>query len=118
MNSLSVRSGQNRFQILVTMISLTMRRLGLAAAILLPVLTGQNFDPKFYSALVWRHIGPFRGGRTVGAVGIPDQPNVFYIGVNNGGVWKTDDYGRTWNPLFDDQPTGAIGTVPLAPSDS
>jgi photosystem II stability/assembly factor-like uncharacterized protein len=95
-----------------------MRRLVFAAAILLPVLTGQNFDPKFYSALVWRHIGPFRGGRTVGAAGIPDQPNVFYIGVNNGGVWKTDDYGRTWNPIFDDQPTGSIGTVTLAPSDS
>ena len=42
----------------------------------------------------WRMIGPFRAGRTVGATGVPGQPNVFYIGVNNGGVWKTDDYGR------------------------
>src|SRR5689334_7582719 len=80
-------------------------------------LSAQNFDPKYYSALRWRHIGPFRGGRTVGAAGIPEQPNVFYIGVNNGGVWKTDDYGRTWNPVFDDQPTGSIGAVSLAPSD-
>src|SRR5215475_9152694 len=79
-------------------------------------LGAQNFDPKFYSALRWRDIGPFRGGRTVGAAGIPDQPNVFYIGVNNGGVWKTDDYGRTWRPLFDDQPTGSIGAIALAPS--
>ena len=62
-------------------------------------------------------IGPFRGGRTVGAAGIADQPNVFYIGVNNGGVWKTDDYGRTWNPIFDEQPTGSIGAVAVAPSD-
>ena len=64
----------------------------------------------------WRCIGPHRGGRTVGAVGVPQQPNVFYIGVNNGGVWKTTDYGRTWFPIFDDQPTGSIGDVIVAPS--
>jgi hypothetical protein len=51
-------------------------------------------------------IGPFRGGRTKPAVGIPSQPNVFYIGVVNGGVWKTTDYGRIWRPIFDEQPTG------------
>jgi photosystem II stability/assembly factor-like uncharacterized protein len=81
------------------------------------VLSAQNFDPNLYSGLQWRMIGPFRGGRTVGAVGIADQPNVFYIGVNNGGVWKTDDAGRTWRPIFDDQPTGSIGAIALAPSD-
>jgi photosystem II stability/assembly factor-like uncharacterized protein len=70
-----------------------------------------------YSALKWRMIGPHRGGRTVGAVGVPQQPNVFYIGVNNGGVWKTNDYGRTWFPIFDDQSTGSIGDVVVAPSD-
>ena len=62
-------------------------------------------------------IGPHRAGRTVGAAGVPAQPNVFYIGVNNGGVWKTNDYGRTWTPIFDDEPTGSIGTVTVAPSD-
>jgi photosystem II stability/assembly factor-like uncharacterized protein len=61
-------------------------------------------------------IGPFRASRTVGAVGVPSKPNVFYIGVNNGGVWKTDDFGRTWVPIFDDQPTGSIGTLAIAPS--
>src|SRR5689334_24217813 len=94
-----------------------MRRLLLLLAILLPVAFSQTFDPKLYAGLEWRHIGPFRGGRTVGMAGIPDQPNVFFIGVNNGGVWKTDDAGRTWMPLFDDQPTGSIGAIALAPSD-
>jgi photosystem II stability/assembly factor-like uncharacterized protein len=67
--------------------------------------------------LTWRHIGPFRGGRTKSAVGVPSQPNVFYIGVTNGGVWKTTDFGRTWNPIFDAMPTGSIGAVEVAPSD-
>src|SRR5690242_18226844 len=62
-------------------------------------------------------IGPFRGGRTVPAAGVPGQPNVFYVGVNNGGVWKTEDYGRVWRPIFDDQPTGSIGALAIAPSD-
>src|SRR5262249_33452470 len=73
----------------------------------LPTAGAQEFDPKLYDSMRWRMIGPFRGGRTVGAVGIPSQPNVFFIGVNNGGVWKTTDYGVTWKPLFDDQPTGS-----------
>jgi len=48
---------------------------------------------------------------------VPQQPGTFYIGVNNGGVWKTTDYGRVWTPIFDDQPTGSVGDVAVAPSD-
>jgi hypothetical protein len=59
-----------------------------------------NISDKYFNDMKWRMIGPHRGGRTVGAVGVPQQPNVFYIGVNNGGVWKTTDYGRTWFPHF------------------
>ncbi len=66
--------------------------------------------------LKYRMIGPHRGGRTVGASGVVQQPNVFYIGVNNGGVWKTNDFGRTWNPIFDGQTTGSVGDIAVAPS--
>ena len=69
------------------------------------------------NALHWRNIGPTRGGRTKAAAGIPTQPNVFLIGAVNGGVWKTTDYGRTWKPIFDGQPTGSIGAIAIAPSD-
>ena len=69
-----------------------------------------------FSELRWRMIGPFRGGRTKAATGIPAQPNVFYIGAVNGGVWKSTDYGITWHPLFDDQPSGSIGAIAVASS--
>ena len=64
----------------------------------------------------WRMIGPHRAGRTVGAVGVPSQPSVFYIGVNNGGVWKTNDFGHTWNPIFDQMSTGSVGDVAVSES--
>jgi photosystem II stability/assembly factor-like uncharacterized protein len=76
----------------------------------------QQIPPSLYANLQWRCIGPFRGGRTVAATGIPGNPNLFYIGVNNGGVWKTTDAGRTWFPIFDGQPTGSIGALAVAPS--
>ena len=73
-------------------------------------------DASLYQALRYRVIGPFRASRTVGGVGIPSQPNVFFVGVNNGGVWKTDDYGRTWKPIFDQAPTGSVGDLAVSPS--
>jgi len=87
----------------------------LAVADPLPV-TSQKLDSTLYSTLEWRMIGPFRAGRTIGATGVRGQPNVFYVGVNNGGVWKTTDYGRFWTPIFDAQPTGSIGDLAVAPS--
>ena len=67
-------------------------------------LHADDISPSDYQGLEYRLIGPFRASRTVGGVGIPDQPGVFFVGVNNGGVWKTDDFGRTWEPIFDDAP--------------
>src|SRR5689334_18909704 len=64
----------------------------------------------------WRHIGPFRAGRGRAIAGVPSQPNTFYISFYNGGIWRTTDFGSNWFPLFDDQPTGSIGAIAVAPS--
>ncbi len=65
----------------------------------------------------WRLIGPFRGGRTVAISGVVQQPNVYYMAPNNGGVWKSTDYGHTWTSIFDGEDTGSIGALAVAPSD-
>jgi photosystem II stability/assembly factor-like uncharacterized protein len=80
------------------------------------VVNAQQFTQEFKQALHWRNIGPFRGGRTRAVAGVPSQPNVFYIAQVNGGVFKTTDFGHTWTPIFDDQPTGSVGSIAVAVS--
>src|SRR4030095_14325190 len=76
----------------------------------------QQINRDLFQSLHWRSIGPFRGGRTRAVAGVPSPPNVFYIPQVNGGAFKTEDYGHTWTPIFDDQPTGSVGTIAVAPS--
>jgi len=80
-----------------------------------PSLLAQSADVS--SAMHWRSIGPTRAGRARALAGVPSEPNVFYAGFDNGGVWRSTDYGSTWVPLFDREPTGSIGAIAVAPSD-
>src|SRR6185436_11105521 len=64
----------------------------------------------------WRDIGPTRAGRARAAAGVASQPNTFYAGFDNGGVWRSTDYGSNWVPIFDNESTGSIGAIAVAPS--
>ncbi|HTU82925.1 MAG TPA: hypothetical protein VMF61_12385, partial [Candidatus Acidoferrales bacterium] len=70
-----------------------------------------------YAGMQWRFIGPLRGGRTKAIAGVASMPNRFYIAAVNGGIWQTDDAGRTWRPIFDQASTGSFGSLAVAPSD-
>src|ERR1051325_7489925 len=71
-----------------------------------------------FQDLRWRLIGPFRGGRVLAVSGIPGEPEHFYFGSVNGGVWETRIAGRTWQPIFDSQPIDSIGALAVAPSNA
>jgi len=80
-------------------------------------LAAQSVPASLYQEMHWRSIGPFRGGRTRAVAGVHGDPDTLYIGVGDGGVWRSRNYGRTWTPIFDDQPTQSIGAIAVAPSD-
>ena len=79
-------------------------------------LAGPNIADSAFSAMQWRSIGPFRGGRADAVAGVPGAPNTFYFGAASGGVWKTVDAGATWRPIFDSQPVASVGAIAVAPS--
>src|SRR5579872_6587642 len=89
----------------------------LALASVVPAARAQAPSPNTYAEMHWRQIGPTRAGRARALAGVPSQPNVFYAGFDNGGVWRSTDYGSTWTPLFDRESTGSIGAIAVAPSD-
>src|ERR1700722_1249299 len=76
----------------------------------------QAVAPQLFSALNWRLIGPFRGGRAVAVSGVPGDSRTFYFGAVDGGIWKTTDAGTVWLPVFDGQPVASIGAIEVAPS--
>ena len=76
-----------------------------------------KIDPKLHKSVQYRSIGPFRGGRSAAAVGVPNQSKVFYFGATGGGVWKTTDGGVTYKNISDGYFGGSIGSVAVAPSD-
>jgi photosystem II stability/assembly factor-like uncharacterized protein len=74
-------------------------------------------EDKPFKGMKYRMIGPFRGGRSLTAAGIPGDPTTYYFGATGGGVWKSTDGAMTWSPVFDKEGSGSIGSLAVANSD-
>lgn len=99
---------------------LSSRYFGFALACLSAAFAGaQTIDQGLYSALTWRNVGPFRGGRVSAVSGAIGQPGVYYMGLPLGGVWKSTNAGVTWEPIMDNvKDASSVGAVEVAPSNS
>jgi photosystem II stability/assembly factor-like uncharacterized protein len=85
--------------------------------VLLGICVQAQVDPKLYSDMKWREIGPMRAGRTRALAGVPSEPATFYLGAVNGGVWKTTDAGATWHSVWNKEASGSIGSIAVSLSD-
>src|SRR5258706_5563729 len=83
---------------------------------MVPIVCAQRYDSNLYSGLRWRMIGPFRGGRVNAVSGVVGQPDTFYFGSVGGGVWKSNNAGRTWTPVFDSVTAASIGAIGVSAS--
>jgi photosystem II stability/assembly factor-like uncharacterized protein len=83
----------------------------------LQTLAAQTDVGSAVANLEFREIGPaIMGGRIADIAVVESKPQIFYVGTASGGLWKTNNHGTSWQPLFDEQPTASIGDVTLAPS--
>src|SRR5262245_21456909 len=89
------------------------------AVLLYGVVTfrAQQIQPSYFAEMRWRSIGPPRSGYVSAPAGVPGDPTTYYVGLPEGGVWKTTNAGTTWKPVFDDAHVASIGAVAVAPSD-
>ena len=94
------------------------KSLALATLLALPTvpLSAQGVSEEHLSGLRFRHIGPV-GNRLASVVGVPGNRNIYFAGAASGGIWRTEDAGLNWEPVFDDQPVHSIGALAVAPSD-
>ncbi len=98
------------------------RGLGLATVLLVasaPAVSRDTIDTAVLSAVEWRMIGPYRGGRVTTVTGVADKPWLYYMGATGGGVWKTENAGTTWENISDEFfNVGTIGAVAVSESDN
>ena len=78
----------------------------------------EKADEISLEAFKFRNIGPaFLSGRIADIAVHPDNDNVWYVAVGSGGVWKTENSGTTWSPIFDDQASYSTGCITIDPND-
>ena len=80
--------------------------------------TAKSADTVAYNQLLWRNLGPTRGGRSVTSTGVPGEPLHYYMGSTGGGVWETTDAGHSWKNISDGFfKTGSVGAIAVSESD-
>ncbi|MBN2416548.1 hypothetical protein JXO52_11940 [bacterium] len=104
---------ETRFQPLLPLLFIS-----LVSSLQATARTADTTIAPLFSHLEYRCAGPTRGGRVTAVAGTAAEPGTFYMGATGGGVWKTTDYGTSWNNVSDGYfDTGSIGAISVAPSD-